>query len=273
MIVHDMPMVDYHAHPALNSTKIKAVVNGEIQKFKAMKDGTWNEKASEPQVLGTAVHELLPLLQNPDKFNQICIECPDYGAKRSNEAKQNYADFYELHKDKLVLEKKSFDVLQKIAKAAKDHFNLRFLLASCKSEVTGFITDEYGDEYRARADLLGTNWIWDFKTISSSMSDLEIYRAIIKFGYHISAVHYLKVFNQLTDNQYGNNFGWVFLESNPKSEFTRIRLLKCPELLINKATILYDDAINKIRECRETGLYQDFSDEIEELKLPRWENE
>lgn len=253
-LLYDMPTSEYFAHPGINSSRIKLMLKTPLD----FKEDDGNEE-TKSKILGSAIHTFL---LEPEKFDER------YAVWHKRKAGKEYLEFKKANVGKVFLSTTEVACIERLREKLEQNIHLRFVLASGKSEVTGVITDEdTGLVRKARADKLTKNTIWDVKTTSKGMSDGELYKEIKKYKYDLSAAHYVTVFNRLLDNQI-KNFGWIFINTKPK--VMHIRILLCPESMLNDAILEYDSVITNLLYCMKHDKWDGYSTEIKELEIPEW---
>ena len=253
-LLYSLPLDEYFAHPGINSSRIKLMLKTPMD----FKEDDSNEETTS-KVLGSAIHTLL---LEPEEFDKR------YAVYNKRKAGKEYLDFKKANAGKVFLDKKQVACIERLREKLEQNVHLRFILASGKSEVTGIIEDkDTGLVRKARADKLTKNTIWDVKTTAKGMSDGELYKEIKKYKYDLSAAHYMAVFNGCLDNQI-KNFGWIFI--NTKPNVMHIRLLLCPESLLNDAIFEYENVIKDLVYCMQNDKWEGYSAEIRELEIPEW---
>ncbi len=262
MIHYDMPVEEYFAHPAINSSRAKLTEDTMLD-FYENKNG----KSTKSKTKGSATHTLL---LEPHKFDSLyAVQPEDWGnLTKLDEGKPRWDAFKKENAGKTCLKfRDEGEFFAKLRIRVKQHITLRYLLAIGRPEVTSIVTDPTGLELKARADLLTKDTIYDIKTTSDGLSNEDLYRTIKRYKYEFSAAHYLRVFNCVLDNSI-SSFTWIFVDTS--SPALHIRLVRCPTYLLENGHERVDAAINKIVECQKTNIWPGYPEEIEELELPTW---
>lgn len=262
MIFHDMSMHDYLKHPGLNSSKLKLMLKTALDFKEGCEEESHDTKST---ILGTAIHTLL--LEPKEFDNRYALQTEDFGDKRAGDGKKRWDAFKKANSDKIVLPKEETDFLLRLQKRKNPH--LKLLLASGKVEVTG-IYEEDRLVRKARADLLTKDAIVDVKSTAEGIDDLSIYRTIKKYHYDFSAAHYMTVFNKLCGNIF-KNFIWVFVDTDSPAQ--HVRIIKCPEIMLNKAIFKYENVIEQVRESLEKNIWSTYPAHQTELEMPYWAEE
>jgi hypothetical protein len=261
MIIYDLPMSRYLAGSEINSSRLKLALKTSLD-FKESENDEHEDTANT--ALGTTIHTML---LEPDRFEaEYAIEQENLGDKRSGAAKKAWDEFKKVNTGKTIVPFDSGKILKKIQEKVSKNITLRIILASSSPEVTA--TCEVDDLiFKARADLLGKDTIYDIKTISGGISDDDIYRYIKRYRSDFQAVHHMAVFNANLDNRI-ENWVWIFIDT--ESPACHIRMIQCPKILLEQAILDREKAIEIVKECTATGVWSGYSNEIETLQLPEW---
>ena len=141
MIRLDMPERDYHAHPALNASTLKAVHKHPLAKVRHDLD---NRAAYNPAfTLGSAAHRLI-LEGNGDGI--VLIDKPDYRTKEARVSRDAA-----LADGGIPLLPHEYDQVVAMCAAVKEDDTAGPLLTGHKPEMSVF-ADLYGQPCKARLD-------------------------------------------------------------------------------------------------------------------------
>lgn len=187
MIRHDMPAAEYHAHPALNASTLKAVARHPLAKVRYDLDhrGGYNPAFS----LGTAAHSLI---LEQDASGLVIVDFPDYRTKEARISRDAA-----LAAGKVPLLPHEHDQVRAMRDAVMAHPDAGPLLTGHQAEVSVF-ADLYGQPCKARLDAwhaddgTGRPLIVDLKTTQDANPD-TFDRTAINFGYHQQMAHYQDV--------------------------------------------------------------------------------
>lgn len=248
-----LTLAEYFAHPAINNTRLKKILKTPLD-FLANQDTV----SSIARLQGNVIH---CVLLEPSEFDNRYFFEPVFKGKGMKAAK---AEFLASQGGKIPIPAKIANWTKKFLDKVKTDFNLRCLIASGDTEVSAFKMLGEGIEGKARADLDTEDILWDVKSTSEGISDLEIYRTIKKHLYHFQAAHYCKIFGK-------EKFGWIFIDTKDTLHLSR-RVL-CPPELLSSGFSLHDHAINILSECLKTQSWPGYPETVEELKLPTWAKE
>ena len=172
-----MDIADYHAHPALGSSRLRELLKSPAH-FRANL-----RRETEALALGSLVHTLV---LEPHAFPERYLVVPkiDGRTKEGRAAKAALADDPRIAVDGEVMAEASA-----CATSIMGHIVYK-QIRDAQVEHTVFWTDkETGIECKARFDVLGPLLV-DLKTTRDA-SPKGFARAIATYGYHIQAAHYM----------------------------------------------------------------------------------
>ncbi len=264
MIIHDMTMDHYLRHPAIGSNAFKMILQSP-KDFKAnLSAPKFDTKAT---ALGTAAD--MALLE-PHLFKREYVIQPEdwgpknVGTKEKPAGKQKWEAFKKENAGKKIIDFATAMQIQKIMDEAASHKGLQTLLEHGNSQVTSISQIESNVNTKARADLLCTDgMIWDLKTTSKGMDDKSLYWTIMNMGYHFSAAHYIRTFEEHIPII---GFGWIFVSTDLPA--VHIRIVKASQELLEAGKRDFNYAIALLKGCLMSGEWYGYSDEITEISRP-----
>ena len=184
MIRHDMPERDYHAHPALNASTLKAVDKHPLKKVRHDLD---NRPGYNPAfTLGSAAHRLI-LEGTGDGI--VLIDKPDYRTKEARVSRDAA-----LAAGSIPLLPHEHEQVVAMCAAVKEDDTAGPLLTGHKPEVSVF-ADLYGQPCKARLDAwheddgTGRPLIVDLKTTQDANPE-TFARTALAYGYEQQMAHY-----------------------------------------------------------------------------------
>ena len=195
MIRHDMPERDYHAHPALNASTLKAVHKYPLKKVRHDLD---NRPGYNPAfTLGSAAHRLI-LEGNGDGI--VLIDKPDYRTKEARVSRDAA-----LAAGSIPLLPHEHEQVDAMCAAVKEDDTAGPLLTGHQPEVSVF-ADLYGQPCKARLDAwhqddgTGRPLIVDLKTTQDA--DPETFaRTALTYGYGQQQAHYMDIIAKETGRE------------------------------------------------------------------------
>lgn len=236
-VIHGLSNEDYHHSPPyteyLSSSQLKKYLISP-KAFKFALDNPAEEK-SDALCFGSLFHDLMEWCSrvDGDKDKQInswahchlaVFEPPinkttgkPYGAT-SNPYKEAYREFENKYCLYSIVSQEEYNALvamghSLILNSGATSEQVRKLLRWGKPEVSHFVEYE-GLKFKWRPDLETPHKIIDYKTIASDdLSERSINAQIAKYGYDISAAHYL-FFDHLQTGKW-KRFYWIFVSKQP----------------------------------------------------------
>lgn len=270
-IYENVSLADYHAAPGLSSSVLKELLKSGAHYKASLKEE--REQSTEMR-LGTLVH---CMLLEPEKVN-LQVHVGEYNVRRGKDweiAKQD-------GEGKLICNREEYDRAQEIAEAFRvqatshPYFNgEKFKLLEGLKENSFFAScPKSGLLLKARPDNITANGvIVDFKTTSDASVD-EFQRSIVKYGYYLSAAHYLNVVTEAL-KQFPHRsipvapraFVMIALETKAPYGF-QVYFFSADAL--NAGRMHADKAMQTFKQCSETGIWEAYKKEMVEIGLPNW---
>jgi len=102
-----------------------------------------------------------------------------------------------------------------------------------------------------KGTLFGKPTIYDIKTMSDSLTMVNIRKVCEKYEYALSAAMYQDVVKQSTGIDH--DFVFIFINKSPRSESDAIRVVKASELFLHKGRAQYMYAIHKYELAMKTN--------------------
>ena len=182
MIRHDMPAAEYHAHPALNASTLKAVARHPLAKVRYDLDHRVHKPAFDT---GNVAHSVI---LERDTSGVVIVDADSWRTKAA-QAERDAA--YAAGKTPML--DREFAVVEHMCDAVMEHDTARELLTGHTPEVSVF-ADVYGQPCKARLDAWHADrgLIVDLKTTADA-DPATFDRTAINFGYHQQMAHYQDV--------------------------------------------------------------------------------
>lgn len=265
-IYPNLPNAEYHKAEGLSSTDIKALRHSGLHYQAYLKDEI---EQSGQMRLGSLVH---CLILTPDKLKDD-VHVGNYNTRRGKDFEAACRD----GGDKLICNQEELDRASEIADAfraqAIDHpfFNgERFKLLEGYKEHSIFVDcPETGLLLKARPDVLTTTGvITDIKTTDDASPD-GFQKSIAKFGYHISAAHYIDVVSkaQIEGIAPVTEFCFVAIETSPPYAMATY-FLSVDALQAGAEEIQI--AIENYKKGKQSGVWEGYKKDLVEIGLPGW---
>lgn len=254
--VHDMPELEYHAHPALGSTSIRKLLESPAKFAESRKQPF---TPTEAMRLGTAVHAKVLGTPSP-------VVVLDYENFRTKPAQDERDDAIAHGLTPFLRGSEKLSAINAMAEAVLAHAGARAILEAAPGrEVSAFTTDPAtGVDIKARFDIHGDTSCGDLKTAADA-SPNGFMRAVAEHRYDIQEEHYQKVRELLGLGR--TRFPFIVVEN------TRPYLVAVHELDEQWQEIgdVWATAGRRIyRECADANLWPGYGQETHELHPPMW---
>jgi hypothetical protein len=214
---------------------------------------------------GTLVDRAIPVLVCGGDLESMYAVPPEEvlsnGARRGKE----YTAWKDQLGDKLEISGADWYRLTKIVGNVWRHPAVREILEATEDcQATFRWTDSAGHKRKALADGVTPEFVWDFKTTSSSWK--ELYRSCMNFGYLVQDAWYEE--GAIACGWEPHRLRFVFAQTQKPFG---VRVYTMPEELIEHARERVRVTLDQIALRRELGLYRSPEDEeCMELEFPAW---
>lgn len=263
MTVTDLPLAEYHTHPALSASGARLLLPPNTPAlYRWRMDHPEYQERTPTFDLGHAAHTLALGKGAPI----VRIDAPDW---RTNAARAMRDDAYAAGETPILAD--DYERVVEMADALRAHPLARALLSRGKPEQTLLWTDEAtGVKCRARLDWLpdpgkGRLIIPDFKTARSA-DPTSFAKSAASYGYALQAFWYID--------------GAVALGLHDDPAFVHICQEKTPPYLVSvveldrEALRMGAEKARKAREifarCTESGVWPGYPDDVVLVSLPTW---
>lgn len=263
-LVPDMDEDFYHSDPvmggSLSVSGAKLLLKAPAKFDYARSHPHQSTKAMD---LGTTVHGLVL-----GKGQSIAVL--PFESRRGNAYKEAEADAVE--NGLLPMLAKDYDEARTIADAVLKHPTTGGLFTDGDAEVSMFWRDEeFKIWLRGRADYMtlfgDTPTIVDFKT-SADASPEEFARSVYKYGYHRQDPHYREGWASVLGCDWRDiDFVFAVVETEPPYCIATYRVVAEHVELGREENRI---ARERFRDCMKSGRWPGYSEEIEDLELPRY---
>lgn len=246
----------YHNGHGISSTGIKKLLKSP-RHFKMPAD-TDNDALRFGRLFHMAMLE-------PDRFERSTILLPDLD-RRTKEGKAKHQELSALAKErKAELVRDDEMIMLRDMQSACDESQLfQNITRGCQFEIAGYTWHLFPQALtKAKADILGSDYIADLKTISNS-DPADLPYQIVRYGYHISAAYYLDVLSDVTGRQY-QQFMWIFVD---KEQPHGLRFIAASAKMLEIGRREYRRALELYRQCLASDHWPCYPEQFEELELP-----
>lgn len=258
-IVLDLPEAEYHERPELSSTQARQLLDVPARYKYRLEHPQEHKDAFD---LGTAVHAAV--LGTGAETTVL-----DFDSYRTKAAQQARDEAYTAGQTPILA--KDYAPIAEMREAVLGHPVARALFEQDGyAEASSFATDpETGIRTRARFDYLpatkGSPTAVDLKTTGKSASPDSFRQTVAAFGYHIQQAHYLDTYEWVTGDRL--DFAFVVVETAAP------HLVAVHTLDDHFRDIGRDEAARArtlLAECRQSGNWPGYADEITTIEPPMW---
>lgn len=256
--------IEYFASPALSKSRIDLLLECPAR-YKADIDGDVEEKDSAALSFGTLTH-LLTL--NPEDFGtQYAVTDLSLATKEGKAFKAD-AESRGLE----IIKGKDLEKAMFMADAVRSHWQCSILFDHKISAEEAIFWNYDGVECKAKPDIIaelpdGRRIIGDLKTTESA-NPKHCESSIMKWGYYRQAAWYLSGMEAI--GKPCDAFVFMFVEK------ARPHLVTCfdvSEKALKKGMRECNEAIARLKECRESNLWPCYTKDILTFELPSWAEE
>lgn len=258
--IPDMAIEDYHGlNDFISSSHLKEMAKSPAHYRAALEAANKRTAALE---FGDAAH--CYILQ-PHEFEKRFTSMPStIKVKRGKE----FEAFQAANEGKTILSAEDINALTGMADAFSRHTTANALVRVPEgiAEMSCFFTEPSTmANCRIRPDYLpGGAIIVDYKTTENA-SPSEFQRSAVKYGYDIQAGFYTLGMELLT----GISHRFVFIAQEKKPPY-EIAVYEASPDFIDRGRSRAVSLLEQLTECRKTGVYPGYPDEIQTLDLPAW---
>ncbi|SBW12661.1 conserved hypothetical protein [uncultured Alphaproteobacteria bacterium] len=269
--IYDIPLDVYHADPcptpSLSASGAKIILDECPAKF-WHQNPRLNPAAEREETkalsVGQAAHTLI--LQGDDAFAGMIAVMPADLDLRSSAGKAFAAEAKEA--GKTLIRAKEFEEIQAMRDAAMRCDWVRLAFASGAPERSLFWQDaETGVWLRCRPDYLpdALRFVPDFKT-ARSCAPADFERAVIDYGYHIQAAHYLNGIEAVTGER-PESFFFVVQE---KAAPYLVSVCTLDDDALHWGQQLIRRAIRTFADCLSRDRWPGYDRNVSMIGLPKW---
>lgn len=275
--VFNIPAELYHDHvraPEINRGLVVEMATSCPEKVKAIIDGTIKKKVTKAMVSGTLID--LALLE-PDKFREglshwILPEGLDLRTKDGLAWKKDHPDLPALKlKTDSPNEASAEDINGMIASVMRHKIMRRIVEQSVKQEAAFCYHPDTHLLRKCRTDARlednsGALTLTDLKSTMVGGTSLSRFSShCAAMSYHLQHAFYSDIYKDLVGEEPYFLFGVV--ERKPPY---LVRVFQIHQEGVRAARDDYRRALDMFAECKKSGVWPGYREEIETVKLPRW---
>lgn len=257
-MIEKIPYSEYEKRPGINASLLKIAHSRSMAHVKAYMDNGREE--TDALNNGHHFHSLAL-----DGIETFVVNPETYVNEKGEEKKWNGAanvcKAWKRNQEKEALNRYDAQNVRGMAAA------IAKLLPEGQVEMSIFAEKE-GTILKCRPDILPKEGpVIDLKSCASSKPETFV-KDMIKFGYHIQAAFYLDVLKLAGISR--NEFWFIAVESEYPYAVSTIKLIDEPISLLRLGRIHYRNALKRVVEAKNTGLWGDYGTHNAEDCLPVW---
>lgn len=253
--LQNIPEDAYHSDRTAVSKSWLDWIERSPAHLKAYLDGL-SRHESEDMDIGKMAH---CLILEEDRFLKTFVAAPKVD-KRTKVGKAMWEEFEAANQGKILVTQDQYRLVFNIRDAVMKHSKAAALLRNGEPEQTIVWKDATtGELCKARADWLRQNAIVDIKTTRDARP-AEFAKSIANYRYHVQAAHYEAGFNM-------NRFVFIAVEKDPPFG---VAVYFADSDMVRQGTEARARNMDTYAECKASGLWPCYSEEIKTIQLPRW---
>lgn len=255
--VYDLPTEVYHADPvpggSLSSSGARAILRSPARFRYEREQGT---TATDAMEFGTVVHQIV--LGKGAGYS--VVKANDWRTKAAKEAAA------EIRADgRTPILQDDYLAALDMAAALSTHPLAEALLSNGAAEQTLIWADESGISCRALLDYRRDRLVVDYKTTVDA-SPKGFAKSVNLYGYHQQAAWYLAGVEVLG---LAATPAFVFVAQEKTPPYL-VGVYQLDEDALSLGRALNRQAIERYRDCVESGIWPGYSTDVEVISLPRW---
>lgn len=264
-IIKDMSNEEYHAHPSISKSSLDKIAKSPLHYWRHyLSDDKPKTIWSDALVTGSVFHSLLLEPQNFDKDFAVAPKIN----KRTKAGKEEWEEFVDDNKGKLIVDQKIFDLCQRMSSAVENHpLASQYCDGFGEAEQSIFWkwSDDLPIECRCRPDYIRTDGVLVDLKSSITGTKAGFPRKAFDFRYHVQAAFYSEGY-KAAYGEYPKEFVFVVVE---KTDPYPVSVFKAtPEFLQAGYMDLIAD-LKTLQECRKTCQWPGYeNDQVIDLELP-----
>jgi hypothetical protein len=245
----------YRAIDAVNISTLKAMAVSPLHYRHACDHGRADTDA---MALGRLMHAMVFEPQEIDARYVVWD-----GGRRAG---KDWTAFCEANVGKEILRApEDWERAEAVRAAVLDHPAAAELLAHGTPEKVLQWTDAAtGLACKGKADWDTGSWIVDLKTCRD-ISARAIQRVVVGLAYHAQAAFYCDGAERMDGRERG--FAWIFVEQNAPHD---VAVYTCPTDVLDVGRDLYRRWLERVKTCRETGVWPGSAPDRMVMELPAW---
>jgi hypothetical protein len=252
----------YHQHQAISKSHLDLVNKSGRHYWARYLDPNRSKVVPTPAMdLGSGFHAMV---LEPDVYENDFVVAPKID-KRTTAGKAEWKAWQASAKGKTLLTDEQVDLLMLMTESVMSHPAASAILRlEGEAEQTYMWTDDAtGEECKCRPDWHVDGMVVDLKTTIDASPE-GFAKSVNNFRYHVQANWYLRGTPNATQ------FVFIAVEKTPP--FAVAVYVASPEMVAAGGRAA-DQDLAKLAECRREDNWPSYSNQIETLNLPRWNND
>ncbi len=252
----------YHQHPAVSKSQLDLVHKSGRHFWARYVDPNRVKVAPTPAMeLGSGFHAMV---LEPDVYENDFVVAPKID-KRTTAGKAEWKAWQASAKGKTLLTDEQVDLLRLMTESVMSHPAASAILRlEGEAEQTYMWTDDAtGQECKCRPDWHVDGMVVDLKTTIDASPE-GFAKSVNNFRYHVQSNWYLR------GTPDASQFVFIAVEKTPP--FAVAVYVASPEMVAAGGRAA-DQDLARLAECRRENNWPSYSDQIETLNLPRWNND
>lgn len=253
----------YHSHCAVSKSHLDLINQSPLHYWARFLDPDRIKPEPTPaMILGSAFHTLV---LEPHLFTREYVEAPQDINRRTKAGREEWEAFEKASEGKTVLTSAQIEQLNAMAQSVKDHPAARLLLSQeGKAEQTFMWTDDAtGEQCKCRPDWHAGSIVVDLKTTQSASPE-NFSKSVSSFRYHVQANWYLR------GTPGAEQFLFIACEKEPPYA---VAVYAASAEMVAAGGRAADRNLQLLAECRASNKWPSYSTTIQNLDLPRWNND
>lgn len=268
-LYRDVDFDTYTTWPAVNASTLNLFSRTPAHVHYDMLHG--GKETTPALELGWLVH--LAVLE-PERFEADVVVPPKVD-KRTKAGKATWARFEAANPDKMLVDEQTREKVKAMAKSVFEHETAgEFFSGSGHNEVSILWEDKkHGFPCKGRIDRVSTIGeypiIGDLKSARDA-SRREFERSIAKYGYHISAAHYLAGLEELypiPDGAPFRRFVFPVVESEPPY---LCAVYELDDIALEEGELQRQKYLRTWKQCVDSGEWSGYGGGVDYASLPPW---
>lgn len=263
MIIPDMDIDAYHAHPAISRSNIMTFRKTPKHYWYERLSGRYKPQApGEEMVLGNALHTFV--LEPQEFHKRYYVWQKQNKATKAGKLAWANAVTAASQNNLTIINNEQYNQIQEMYAAIRENSTASGLIDGAKYEQSLFWVDkETGLSCKARPDIWQSGFIGDLKTCATA-APRAFERAIHDYGYHVQAAIIREAVLRCT-GELINDFVFIAIEKTPPYAVCCYGL---DSVALEVGHNIFHETLTSIKACTELNEWPSYPDAY--IGLPKW---